>query len=228
MVRTCLRLGRTEGSAGAIAMAVSRRPRHGSRRTIWLFNCFRSLYSIIRQSRHTAWVMCWGGLRYKQPTQYGIMSLRIERVTAPTAAARMLITELEAELSTTYSTEQRHGLNLDRIFRPDVSFFIARLAGEAVGCGGIAFIDGAAELKRIYVRPEARGQGIAQAILARLQEEAHARGVNLLMLETGDAQHAAIRLYQRAGFRRCAPFGEYAKMPPLAIVRSVFFEKPLT
>ena len=140
----------------------------------------------------------------------------------------MLITELEAELSTAYAPEQRHGLNLDRIFRANVSFFIARLEGDAVGCGGIAFAESAAEVKRMYVRPEARGRGVARAILARLEKEARARGINLLVLETGDAQHAATRLYERAGFRRCAAFGEYARMPPSAIQRSVFFEKEIT
>ena len=45
--------------------------------------------------------------------------------------------------------------------------------------------------------------------------------------ETGDAQHAAIRLYERAGFTRCGAFGDYAGMPPRAIERSVFFERAM-
>jgi putative acetyltransferase len=155
------------------------------------------------------------------------MSVVIERVMGPTPDAFMLITELEAELSATYSTEQRHGLSMDRIFCTNVSFFIARLAGDAVGCGGIAIADGLAEVKRMYVRRNARRRGVAAAILARLEEEARARGTNLLVLETGDAQQSAIRLYERAGFRRCAAFGEYAKMPQAAIQRSVFFGKQI-
>lgn len=153
------------------------------------------------------------------------MALSIEEVKAPTVDARILITELEAELSATYAAGQRHGLNLDALFRPNVLFFIARLADDAVGCGGIALTDVHAEIKRMYVRPNARGRGVAMAILARLEEEARARHRNLLVLETGDAQQSAIRLYQRAGFKRCAAFGEYAKMPESAIQRSVFFEK---
>ena len=155
------------------------------------------------------------------------MPLRIERVKAPTDAARMLVDELETELSTHYSTEQRHGFDIARLFRPNISFFIARLDDDAVGCGGIAFEDGFAELKRMYVRPGARGSGVARAILARLEQEARSRGVTRVTLETGDAQLAAIRFYERAGFTRCAAFGAYTAMPPASIERSVFFEKNL-
>jgi putative acetyltransferase len=106
-------------------------------------------------------------------------------------------------------------------------FFIARRDGEPVGCGGVSFENGLAEVKRMYVRPQARGRGIAGALLARLIAEAQTRAATRLVLETGDAQHAAIRFYQRAGFSQCAAFGAYAAMPQSALVRSVFFEKHL-
>ena len=155
------------------------------------------------------------------------MSLSIELVAAPTDDARALVGELEAELDGKYSPEQRHGLSLDRLFRPGILFFIARSGAEAVGCGGVAFDDGFAEVKRMYVRPHARGGGVARAILSRLEAETRARGVTRLTLETGDALHAAIRLYERAGFVPCAAFGAYAAMPPHTIVRSLFFEKAI-
>jgi putative acetyltransferase len=138
-----------------------------------------------------------------------------------------LIAELDAELSGPYSAEQRHGLSLARVFQPGVIFSIARLDGEAVGCGGIAFDAGLAEVKRMYVRPRARGRGVARAILGRLEQEAGARAARRIVLETGDAQHAAIRLYERAGFTRCAAFGAYAAMPANATERSLFFEKAI-
>jgi putative acetyltransferase len=158
------------------------------------------------------------------------MAITLEHVSSPTDDARLLVGELDAELSGEYDPEQAHGLKIDRIFQPHIMFFVARLDGEPVGCGGVAFLpngDGErlAEVKRMYVRPTARGHGVAQAILDRLESEAGSRGVRRLVLETGDVRHAAMRLYERSGFIRCGPFGEYATMPPRAIERSVFFEK---
>jgi GNAT superfamily N-acetyltransferase len=108
-----------------------------------------------------------------------------------------------------------------------VVFFVARVDDEAVGCGGIAFDDafpGIAEVKRMYVRPAARRRGVAAAIVRRLEDEARARGVPRVVLETGEDQQA-LRFYERAGFTRCAAFGVYATMPLDRTVRSVFFEK---
>ena len=149
----------------------------------------------------------------------------VEQINSATDEVRGLIAELDAELGAAYPAENRHGLNIEAIFRPAVMFFIARRGGEAVGCGGVAFEDSFAEVKRMYVRPAARGGGVATEILARLQAEARRRGVTRMVLETGDAQLAAMRFYQREGFTRCAAFGAYATMPPGAVERSVFFEK---
>jgi putative acetyltransferase len=139
----------------------------------------------------------------------------------------MLVGELDAELNADYPPEQRHGFSIERIFRPNMSFFVARLDDQPAGCGGVAFDDGLAEVKRMYVRPAARGRGVARAILARLEAEARAQGAPRLVLETGDIRHDAMRLYERAGFRRCGAFGGYLKMPSHAIERSVFFEKDI-
>lgn len=155
------------------------------------------------------------------------MSLTIEHVPSPTADARALIEELEAELSADYPAQQRHGLAVEAVFQPHIAFFVARLDDEPVGCGGVAFENGWAEVKRMYVRPSARGCGVAKAILTRLEQEARQRGVERIVLETGDVLHAAIRLYQRAGFRPCGSFGAYAGMPAHSIARSRFFEKSL-
>ena len=153
------------------------------------------------------------------------MPLTIRRLEAPTDDAAILVSELETELAAEYRSENRHGLNIDRLFRPHVSFFVAYCEGTPVGCGGVAFENALAELKRMYVRPHARGTGVADAILARLFEEASSRGFTKLVLETGDAQAAALRFYERNGFSRCGAFGEYAQMSPESIRRSVFFEK---
>lgn len=151
----------------------------------------------------------------------------IERVHAPDDEVRALVAELDATLSAAYSAEQRHGLVLDAIFAAHVRFFLARLDGAAVGCGGVALFDGHAEVKRMYVRPAARGRGVADAILARLEQEARAAQRTALHLETGDAQHAALRFYRRRGFVVVTAFGAYASMDSRAVARSVFLSKTL-
>lgn len=153
------------------------------------------------------------------------MPLVLELVETPTDEARVLIEELEAELSGHYTAEQRHGYSVARVFQPNILFFIARLDGEPVGCGGIAFEEGLAEIKRMYVRAQNRGLHIGRTILARLEDEALARGFDRLVLETGDVLHPAIQLYERAGFTPCAAFGAYTLLAPPATERSVFLEK---
>jgi putative acetyltransferase len=154
------------------------------------------------------------------------MSLVVEQVDAPTDDARALIGELDAELAGPFPPENRHGLSVERVFQPGVLFFVARLDGAAVGCGGVALgDDGFAEVKRMYVRPPARGGNVAAAILARLEDAARSRGVRRLTLETGDVLQAAHRFYERSGFTRCGAFGAYAGMASSQIGRSVFMEK---
>ena len=155
------------------------------------------------------------------------MPVTLEQISAPTPDARLLIGELDEELSRDYPPEQQHGLTLDQVFQSHILFFVARLDGDPVGCGGVAFDDGWAELKRMYVRPAARGRDVATTILRRLENEARARKIDRLVLETGDIRHAALRFYEREGFTRCSAFGAYAGMSPSSIERSVFFEKNL-
>jgi putative acetyltransferase len=76
-------------------------------------------------------------------------ALTVELVPAATAEARDLIEALNRTLAAEYRPEQQHGLSLDGIFQPHVRFFIARLDGAAVGCGGVALFATLAELKRM-------------------------------------------------------------------------------
>jgi putative acetyltransferase len=151
--------------------------------------------------------------------------VRIERAVAATDEVRLLVGELEAVLAAEYPPEQRHGFSVDAIFQPHVRFFLARRQGAAVGCGGVAFFPGFAEVKRMFVRGTARGQGVADAILAHIEQEVRGAGLSVLRLETGTRQVAAMRLYIRTGFRECPAFGDYALKAPEAIAASVFFEK---
>jgi putative acetyltransferase len=154
--------------------------------------------------------------------------LDIRLAPAPTPEVAALVGELNAEMGALYTAEQQHGLALDAIFQPHIRFFLAWLDGVPVGCGGVGFFDGFAELKRMYIRPSARGQGIADALVARLARESVAAGHDLLRLETGSRSLAAIRFYERSGFAPCAAFPPYGSMPASAIATSVFMEKRLS
>jgi putative acetyltransferase len=153
------------------------------------------------------------------------VSLTIEPVPAPTPEVKQLLAELDQILGAAYEPEQRHALSIEQLFQPEIRFFIARLNGEAVGCGGVALFGDYAEVKRMYAREAARGRGIGKALLARIEEEARNARRRVLRLETGVHQAAAIALYERWGFLRRGPFGHYADLAPHAIATSVFYEK---
>ncbi len=140
-----------------------------------------------------------------------------------TTDARALIAELEAELEPLYPRESRHGYSVEKILAEAVAFFLIRDNGTPAGCGGVKLVGAAyAEVKRMYVRPQFRGLGLAKLMLEHLADYAQRQSVGLLRLETGIHQRAAIGLYEQAGFQRIPPFGEY-KADPL----SRFYEKRL-
>jgi putative acetyltransferase len=121
-----------------------------------------------------------------------------------------------------YPPESCHGLDLADYARPEVTLLVARAQGLALGCGAWQLHgDGSAEVKSMFVLPEARGRGVGRAILAAIEQALGGR-VTTLRLETGVRQPAAIRLYEAAGFRRRGPFGGYRDDP-----LSIFMEKPL-
>jgi putative acetyltransferase len=155
------------------------------------------------------------------------VGLTIERVASATNEIRQLIAELDQDLSGAYLPEQRHALSLDQLFEGNVRFFAAHLDGVAVGCGGVAFYNGFAEVKRMFTRPTARRKGVAAALLQRLEDEARGAGHSVLRLETGMYQDEAIGFYERAGFERCPAFGDYLDLSPQAIETSVFYEKSI-
>jgi putative acetyltransferase len=143
--------------------------------------------------------------------------------SADQAEVIALIAELDAYQDSLYPPESRHALDLAALTQSNVLFAVARDgAGQAVGCGAIVLSADFGELKRMFVSPMARGQGLATRLLAELQAQAVARGCGLLTLESGPFQPEALRLYERFGFERCGPFGGYADDP-----LSVFMKKRL-
>jgi putative acetyltransferase len=151
-----------------------------------------------------------------------VSELTIEVERAERDDVRVLLEVVSSWSAELYPPESRHGLDLTAYTRPDVTLFVAREDGVALGCGAYQLQgDGSAELKSMFVVPEARGRGVGRAILATIEEALSGR-VTTLRLETGVKQPEAIRLYENAGFRRRGPFGSYRDDP-----LSIFMEKPL-
>lgn len=100
----------------------------------------------------------------------------------------------------------------DEFTPPHGVFLVAWLDGEPVGCGGWRTWHGdqqVAEIKRMYVAPEARNRGVAMALLRALEDGARAAGRKRIVLETGHMQPEAIALYQKVGYQRIEDFGFY-------------------
>ncbi|MFE7775699.1 GNAT family N-acetyltransferase [Streptomyces sp. NPDC057445] len=114
-----------------------------------------------------------------------------------------------------------HGLYLlayDELGRP-----VATGGWRTQDTNAEGYADGDAELKRMYVVPEARGLGLARRMLAALEEDARAAGRIRMVLETGTAQPEAIALYTSSGYEPCVKFGHYRHYKT-----SRCFAKPLT
>jgi putative acetyltransferase len=134
-----------------------------------------------------------------------------------------LIAELDAYQSTLYPPESHHALDLASVAEQGLLFVVARDgAGQAVGCGAVVLCAEYGELKRMYVRPQQRGAGVAKRILHTLEDAAVAADCAVLKLESGPYQPEALGLYARCGYARCGPFGAYTDDP-----LSVFMQKTL-
>jgi putative acetyltransferase len=134
-----------------------------------------------------------------------------------------LLTELDAYFAALYPAESNHLMDVASLMVPGVVFLTARGDdGRLLGCG--AFVDRGdyAEVKRMVVAPNSRGQGVGGQLLAEIVRRASAAGYTSLKLETGISQPEAIGLYERDGFVYRAPFVDY-QLDPL----SLFMEKPL-
>ena len=122
-----------------------------------------------------------------------------------------------------YPPEENYLLDVAELRTDAVTVVVARVDGEAVGMGALVETgDGAAELKRMFVRPEQRGRGIAGGILDLLEERARERAVTTVQLETGPLQPAAIAFYTARGYRAVPAFAPY-----LDATNSLFFAKQL-
>ena len=110
-----------------------------------------------------------------------------------------------------YPAESCYLLDVSELEQPGVTVFVGRdSTGRALGMAALVErADGTAELKRMFVHEDARGQGLASALMDRLEAAAADAGVQVIQLETGPLQHAAIALYENRGYTRIPNFGPY-------------------
>ena len=150
------------------------------------------------------------------------MAITIEEERPDSTDAIELLTELDTHLTPhLYPAESKHAFSVDKLLREGVAFFVTRYEGTPAGCGGVKlFGTDYGEVKRMFVRPRYRGLGLGKAMLDRLAAYTREHQAQVLRLETGIYQTEAVGLYERWGFERRGPFGEY-KADPL----SVYFEK---
>jgi putative acetyltransferase len=135
-----------------------------------------------------------------------------------------LLRDGEAHSAKLYPAESNHHMPPSALRGSNVRFLVARDAnGRAVGTGALSLRGDWAELKAMWVIPEARRAGVSRMILTALEARAHSEGVRTLRLETGVKNHAALGLYTQAGFKPRDPFGDY-RADPL----SVFMQKDLS
>lgn len=144
-------------------------------------------------------------------------TVSISAISPYDEAATVLIDELVSELTSRYADrddDEATSFHPEDVMVPRSAFLLATINGAPVGCGALRPInDEVAELKRMYVRKEARGEGVGRALLAELERLAIGFGYHRLVLETGVRQPEAIALYEGRGFARIANYADYADNP---------------
>lgn len=102
---------------------------------------------------------------------------------------------------------------------PEGRLLLGLVNGRPVGCVGLRRIDGeSCEMKRLYVRPAARGQGLGRLLAERVIEEARGIGYRAMLLDTLDRMEEAGGLYRALGFRTTEPY-RYNPLPDVVYLR---------
>lgn len=139
-----------------------------------------------------------------------------------------LVYELWCEMEKLYADDptapetngETDDLRNEELLPPTGRFLIVYEDDQPIASGAIRRRDDAtAEIKRMYVRPEARGRGISRMILNELEATARRSGYRALVLETGARQPEAIALYESAGYTTIPNFGFYKESPLSACYR---------
>ena len=131
-------------------------------------------------------------------------SIQVTECSPSSPDAARLLRALHDEQVDRYGFADPVELDAWQYTPPHGMFVVVRHGTVPVGCAGYRWFDRAArtiEVKRLYVVPASRGQGIGQALLSRLERHAIAAGAHRAILETGVRNTAAIELFTRAGYR---------------------------
>jgi putative acetyltransferase len=110
---------------------------------------------------------------------------------------------------------QRECSSLQDVYRPPGVFLIADLGSRPAGCVGLAALPGGrtAEVRRLYVRPAHRGDGIARGLMSRAHDHAARHGMTRLILDVLPARTAVISFYRRLGYTETEPFETESPVP---------------
>jgi putative acetyltransferase len=134
-----------------------------------------------------------------------------------------LITILDNDLNSRYGEIQNQYNPFNKIEFLD-TVVIAYSGNKPVGCGCFKNFDvDTVEIKRMIVKPEFRGGGVAQQILSELEEWAVEKGYSKSILETGAKQPEAIRFYLKSGYQKIDNYGQY-----IGNLNSICMSKSLT
>ncbi|SDY55480.1 Ribosomal protein S18 acetylase RimI [Micromonospora pattaloongensis] len=143
--------------------------------------------------------------------------IEIRAVRFDSPVAQRLVTAALAELGERYGGSGDDTPVDPADFEPPAgTFLVAYLGGEPVGCAGWRShgdAGEAAELKRMYTAPAARGRGVARRVLAAVEQAARDHGRKRMILECGDKQPEAIAMYRSCGYERIPNFGYYRDSP---------------
>ena len=148
-------------------------------------------------------------------------TLRIAPADFADPGAQRLVEEVQAEYVVLYGSRDDSPIE-DGVFdAPRGAFFLGYADDEPVAMGGwrlrpdVHRLGGrlTAEVKRMYVAQGARRRGYARAVLDHLEKTARAAGADVMVLETGTEQPAAIRMYEAAGYEPVEKFGHYTWSP---------------
>lgn len=137
--------------------------------------------------------------------------INLIRTDSDDSAFRELVVLLDRDLQIRDGDEHSFYAQFNKIDKIRHVVVAADEKGAAVGCGAIKeYEKGTAEIKRMFVRPERRGRGIAGEILAALEVWASELGFSQCVLETGLKQPEAVGLYQKSGYETIPNYGQYA------------------